>query len=358
MVANFSIQDWFDGRADTREAFLQRTGWGGATRDAVGEDCAFRRYIRLHRGDRTAILMETVPDGHSIATPGHSLSDFIRIGATLRDAGLHTPEVFHADPLEGYLLLEDFGDLSFKKAIAAGHDRAALYGLATDVLVKLRDLGPVALPFYKSSHVHEGRRRIIDWYFPALFGVSNLDGLAEEYLAVWDEIERGLPPCPQGFLHIDYHVENLMLIEGEQGLARCGILDFQGAMRGPLPYDLANLLEDARLDIPPELRAAMLERYAAGLDAAGRESLMNWYRVLATQFHCRVAGQFIRIALLSGKDRYLQYLPRVTAYLRDGISAPVLLPLRRWFAAQGVDFAQAPDVDIEALRPLIREDAF
>lgn len=356
-----SPQGWFDSRSRLRDDFLRRHGWSNAQIAPVGEDSAFRRYARLRRGNETQILMEAVPDGEAMATPGHALRDYIRIGNYLRGIGLHTPQIHESDERNGYLLLEDFGDVSFKAAIAGGAERGALYGLAADVLSHLRtkaNPGAMSLPDYYASHVHAGRRRIVDWYTPAVRGAGNPDGLAEEYLAVWDEIEQSLPPCPQGFLHIDYHVENLMWLPQEKNINRCGILDFQGAMAGPLPYDLANLLEDARIDVPAELRAATLDRYCTGMKPDEKENFQNWYRVLATQFHCRVAGQFIRLAVRDGKTRYLAHLPRVTGYLRDGLESPVLGPLKSWFSANKIDFSAAPEIDPARLRTSIRPDAF
>ena len=358
---NPSIHEWFESRASLRRDFLSRHGWAGARISPVGEDCAFRRYLRLTRGGQTAILMEAVPDGHAIATPGHNILDFVRIGAYLRSLGLHPPEIYEADEKSGYLLLEDFGDTSFKAAMAGGADRAELYALATDALSHLRThtrAGDIDLPDYYASHVHTGRRRIVDWYMPALHGAKNPDGLVEEYLAVWDGIEKSLPPCPRGFLHIDYHVENLMWLPQAAGLNRCGILDFQGAMTGPLPYDLANLLEDARIDVPPEMRSAMLARYCAGMNPGEKENFENWYRVLATQFHCRVAGQFIRLAVKDGKTRYLAHLPRVAGYLREGLEHPVLSPLKSWFFTQKTGFSAVPEINPQTAARYIRNDAF
>lgn len=353
--------EFFEARGDLRADFLRRQGWAGVPMAPVGEDCAFRRYFRLRRGDESVILMEAVPDGSAIATPGHKLIDFVRISAYLRHLGLAAPGVFAADDAGGYLLIEDFGDLSFKAATDIKAPRAELYGLATDVLAALRQRAgadDIDLPDYYASHVHTGRRRAVDWYMPAVLGRRNADGLAEDYLRVWDAIEAPLPPCPRGFLHIDYHFENLMWRAGQDGLARCGILDFQGAMTGPVPYDLANLLEDARVDVPADLRAAMLTRYCADMTAAERATFMAWYRILATQFHCRVIGQFIRICMVGGKDRYLALIPRVAGYIREGLKDPVLAPLRDWFAREGVDFTKTDIPPADALRPFIREDAF
>ena len=356
------IQDWFDSRTSVREEFLTRIGWSGAQLSTVGEDMAYRRYFRLkNKHGKTAILMESVPDGSAFVTPGHNMNDFIRISAYLRGLGLTTPQVFEHDVVEGYLLLEDFGDTSFKMALAGGVDRLDMYALATDVLKYLSlnaKSGDLALPEYYASHVHTGCRRFVDWFIPAQKGARNPDGLVEEYLAVWDQIEKSLPPVPQGFLHIDYHFENLMWMPDGKNMARCGILDFQGAMNGPVPYDLANLLEDARVDVPSTLRGAMLDRFCAGMAQDEEKTFRSWYRVLATQFHCRVIGQFIRLAVRDSKTRYLQNMPRVAGYIQDALDDPVLLPLKLWLDKNNVHFDTLPVVDAGKMQNVIRLDAF
>ena len=356
-------QEWFDTREAVRDGFLCRTGWNSTSMTPVGEDSAARRYFRLTRADgSTRVLMEAVPDDSPMATPGHSMLDFVRLSAYLRSIGLSAPEVFEADDVAGYLLIEDFGDQSFKIAQQVkAVPRETLYALATDVLSWLRqnsEAGDIDLPDYYQSHVHTGRRRVVDWYFPAVQGRAHTDGLVEDYLSVWDKIEKSLPSVPRGFLHIDYHFENLMWRGGKSGLAQCGVLDFQGAMIGPVPYDLANLLEDARVDVPVDLRRAMMDRYCNTMTPGDRDIFRAWYRILATQFHCRVMGQFIRLSVRDGKSRYLSLLPRVAGYLRDGLKDPVLKPLAQWFDEQGIDFRKADGFNPEKIRTHIRPDAF
>lgn len=326
----------------------------------VGSDGSNRKYARVRYGAKTAILMESVPDGSPGATAGHSVSDYVRISQWLRDADLNAPEVYEADPEKGFMLVEDFGDLTFRRAMECNAESSeSLYALAADVLKALSGHEPIMnLVRYYDSHVHKGRRRIIDWFIPAQNRVMNRDGLAEEYLAVWDAIEKDLPPVPTGFVHIDYHFENLMWLPQESGLRRCGILDFQGAMIGPLPYDLVNLLEDVRVDVPEEVQNRVMNRYCAGMNRGQAESFRLWYRILGTQFHCRIAGQFIKMALRDGKTSYLAHLPRVLNLLDKGLKAPVLAPLRHWFAENGIDLTRPPDVNPEEARRYIREDAF
>ncbi len=332
-----------------QKRFLEKHGW--SITDTVGQDSSIRRYFRVSKADKTAILMETVPDHSSHATPGHSIKDFIKIDEWLKGAGLNAPDIYEVDQEGGYLLLEDFGNICFKEAVFLGPDPNAIYDLAASVLEALSAANCLLdLPAYYESHVHRRHRRVVDWYLPFVRGRKNEDALVEDYRSVWQGIENSLPACPQGFLHIDFHAENLMWLPERDGLQRCGILDFQGAMRGPAPYDLANLLEDARTDVPPELRARILSRF--DLD------VQNWTRILATQFHCRVIGQFIKQAALDGNSSYLKHIPRLQNYLREGIEHPVLKPLKTWFAEQGVNFKEELNFDaLASLQDLIAPEA-
>ncbi len=303
--------------------------------EPVAEDGSARRYDRYEKSGKSAILMSVYGD-----TPGHRLADFVRIGGWLRDVGLSAPEIYEADEAAGELLLEDFGPVSFKDQ--------PNYQLAGDVLAHLSAQGcTLELPHYDDSHVHAGRGLIMRWFVPALRGEVNPDGLIEAYLAVWDEIEVGLPPCPQGFTHIDFHAENLMWLPGREGLQRCGILDFQGAMIGPSPYDLVNLLEDMRADVPADIQNKLL---------AGRsEEFLAWYRVLGTQLHCRLIGQCVRWAVRDGKPAYMHYMPRLFGYMDRALEDPILSPLRQFFEDQGLRFDQVPALSLDGLRARVQE---
>jgi hypothetical protein len=353
--------DYLETRAPFRAVFLSAHLPDAATPSLIGEDWGARRYFRIKAKGKSYVLMESVPDHHVLSAPGHKIADFIRIAEALRHAGLHAPAVIAAQPEEGYVLLEDMGDVSFYAAIQNGESEQSLYLLATDVLRHFEtsfSSNTLNLPNYHDTYVHTARRRVIDWYMPAQRQVVNGDGVADEYLAIWDTIEKTLPSVPTGFMHVDYHAQNLMWLPYENGLKRCGILDFQGAMWGPLPYDLVNLLEDIRRDVPDDIRAVMIGHRTAGMNAADKEAFMAWYQVLALQFHCRVIGQIIRLALVQGKPKHLQNMPRLQGYMKRELDYPAMAPLKAFFTQQGVTFDAPPVIDPIGLKKLIRSDAF
>ncbi len=364
---------------DKTVSFLERSGWADAAREAFPADWGTRTYARLSKPDgEMALFMDVGPD--------IDLAAYIRVADYFRSIGLSVPEIYAADEDAGWAVIEDFGSTSFGDLLQKCHsdprvsggeesnsvdgersfagaqdDKLSLYTLATGVLMLLRDHADSAalpLPSYRDTPYHIGKRRLVDWYIPALKGALNSDGLSESFIAVWDEIESNLPECPQTISHADYHPDNLMWRPGEQGAARCGVIDFQDAFIAPLPYDLVNLLEDIRNDIPADIYTAMKDRYCEGMTPEEGEVFNAWFRVCATHFHCRIAGQCYKLAVLAGRDDLLRFLPRVEAYLRRGLADPVLAPLKRWFDEQGIDFSQTPDIAVEDLKSLIRDDAY
>jgi len=197
----------------------------------------------------------------------------------------------------------------------------------------------------------------VDWYMPFVRGQKNDNGLTEGYLEVWRQIESRLPPCPQAVLHIDFHPDNLMWLDKRK---QCGVLDYQGAMRGPLPYDIANLLEDARFYMPQDQRDVMRGLYCGLMQIEGeeKENFELWYRVLATQFHCRVIGQFIKIALTSDHAHYLDFIPVLSRYLQEGLGHPVLWPLKKWFQEMRVPFDSDFKPDLTLSDKIVAAQAF
>lgn len=353
--------DFFDARTDLRQQFADECGWGGVEIKQMGEDCAFRRYYRLTRekdGEvETAILLDSILEMEDKVAPAHKLVDVVSLAPKMKAAGLSVPDVYFSDVSKGYALLEDFGDYSYNKAFQNGADQPELYGLATEALQKMRqstELNSLKLRNYYEGHVHANRVDIVHWYRPAALYEANPSGLMESYLAAWGEIENALPPCPMIFTHCDFHVDNLMVLEEREGLNKCGILDFQGAVIGPAPYDLANLLEDARKTLPNELKTALKAKYCADMSAEDKEIFNAWYRVLATQFHCRVIGLFVRLLVRDNKSIHLHHVPRLQNYIVEALDDPILVPLKRWFVESGIDLSKPlPPFDLPRLRKIL-----
>lgn len=318
--------------------FIAEHGW--TILAPLPQDGSARSYIRVEKRGRTALFMDCGPPELT------RLSDYVRVGNWLRSIGLRSPEIYAGDEAANIAIVEDFGNTSVKAAILQGQDPKPLYEAAGDILRTLEQTPcPLDLGSFWKSPMRRARQRLVDWYIPAVRQEQNPQGLRESYLAIWDSIEASLPKPAEGFMHVDFHVENLMVLQD----GSLGIIDFQEALRGPLAYDLVNLLEDMRADVPPSIQQDLLKDRD--------ENFLSWYRVLGTQFHMRLLGQCVRWAIKDNKPHYMQFMPRLEAYVLKALQDPVLAPMKHWCDQEGLSFKPLADLEPDRIRPLIADDA-
>ncbi len=307
-------------------AFLKGLKWGGASVKALSGDAGLRRYFKLEQEGKTALLMDMSRSGYEAG-----LQSYLDVAAVLKSAGVRVPEIYHYDIEKGLAVIENFGGESFGDALKVGVDKADLYRQATEILVSMRQgvlKNTLELKPYSETLIRDRLIQFVDFYMPAVTVEEITDPLRQEFQAVWARIEESLPPCPVGFCHADYHLENLICRpDSPEGY---GLIDFQDAFWGFQGYDLLNLLEDARQSVPPEIKTTMKDLYCTGMSAEERAAFEDWYVVLSAQFHCRVIGLFVKLSQERGMDQYLEHIPRLQTYISNNLENPMLAPLKEF----------------------------
>jgi len=313
----------------TREAliaeFLDKAGWGRAERRLLAADASFRSYDRLHLDGQPAVLMNAPP-------PKEDVRPFLRIARHLTGLGYSAPRILAEDIENGLLLLEDLGDATFTRLLNSGEAELPLYVMATDLLIDLHRAAnlPEEVPPYDREKLLTEASLLTDWYAPAV-GIE-LDHLVRAaYLAAWSEVLPLAFGVPDHLVLRDFHVDNLMRIEGRSGLAACGLLDFQDALVGPVTYDLVSLFEDARRDLHPATRAAGRQLYLDAFPTLKVEAFDASWAVLAAQRHAKVIGIFTRLCKRDGKPVYLRHIPRLWRLIDNALAHPGLKPVKAWF---------------------------
>jgi len=184
-------------------------------------------------------------------------------------------------------------------------------------------------------------RLLLDWHLPwKRDGEPASDSERRAYEAIWDGLIDRLETAETHLLLRDFHSPNLIWRGRKSGLQRIGLIDFQDAMIGPTAYDLASLVQDARVTIDPALGARLMQAYlddrraqAPGFDA---ESFAATYAIMAAQRNCKLAGLWVRLMQRDKKPGYMKHMPRTLTYLRTALAHPALAPLRDWCAEAGI----------------------
>ncbi|MDB5598113.1 MAG: YjeE family ATPase [Xanthobacteraceae bacterium] len=335
--------------------FLDGAGYAEAKRERVQGDASTRSYERLTLGDRRVILMNAprrpdgppVRDGKPYSRIAHLAEDvtpFVAVARGLKALDLSAPEIYHADLDQGLLILEDLGD----NRVVSGDPPAPIeeyYGAAVEVLLALHAFElpttlPVApgtdytLPSYDMDALLIEAELLLDWYLPR-FDMELTPTARSAFVALWREALNPALASPPTWVLRDFHSPNLLWLPDRPGVARVGLLDFQDAVMGPAAYDLASLLQDARVDVPETLEIALLGRYARvrrdsdqDFDTAG---FVQMYATLAAQRATKILGIFARLDRRDGKPQYLRHIPRIWGYLQRALAHPALAPLNGWY---------------------------
>ncbi|MEE3626299.1 phosphotransferase [Nitrospirillum sp. BR 11752] len=310
--------------------FLEQAGWGAARRQPMGADWSARRYERLTLNQGTAILMDCRDEVAASQVP-----PFVQIAGLLRDCALSAPLILAGDEPQGLLLIEDFGSDDYARLLDGGEEPwQPLYEVATDVLIALHQrFVPAAAPDLSRYDVGLFRDQVMlfaDAFAPAVRGQALPAGAWDELAQAWEAVLPAALALAPTLLLRDYHPGNLMRLTGRSGVAACGLLDFQDGGIGPRAYDLVSLLEDARRDVPEDLRQAMIRRYVAAFPGMDRGAFAASCAILAAVRHARILGRVAQLIQATTGAPQLSFLPRVWGQFTGAIRHPAVSPVARW----------------------------
>jgi aminoglycoside/choline kinase family phosphotransferase len=323
-------------RAEQKTLFLRGTDWSAAELVPLAGDASHRRYDRLSTSDgRSAVLMDAPP------ASGEDVRPFLKVAQHLARIGLSAPQIFAADPEQGFVLLEDLGDALYARVLAAKPDDSGLlYEAAIDALLHLHASPSLDLPRYDAPTMSTLAGLVFDWYCEGAGSPTPRD-THEGFCAALEQELAPLDQAAQVPILRDYHAENLIWLPERAGVARVGLLDFQDAMLGHPAYDVVSLLQDARRDVDPSLETAMIAHFLSRSPAEA-ETFGTAYALLGTQRALRILGVFARLCLRDGKAHYIDLIPRVWGLLQRNLSHPALAGLNRQLA--GILPVPEPDV--------------
>ncbi|NTJ43503.1 tRNA (adenosine(37)-N6)-threonylcarbamoyltransferase complex ATPase subunit type 1 TsaE [Agrobacterium larrymoorei] len=340
--------------------FLEKSGKGNASRRYFSGDAAYRTYELISDENSQYLLMDWQPpprgpilkDGKTYAEIVHLARDvtpFVAIDGFLAASGFTVPTILGQDLDQGILLLDDLGrdgvldpngDPIEERYLQSAACLAALHELeAPDELV-LSNGATYHIASFDPDAMKIETSLLLDWYLPHIHGHQLDDSEKQSFFAVWDELIAKLSDVETGLLLRDFHSPNIIWQHDKSGIKQVGIIDFQDAMIGPTAYDLASLVQDARVTIPPDLQGKMMQCYLdirRNKPSFNEEAFLKAFSIMSAQRNCKLVGIWVRLMKRDGKPGYMKHMPRTFTYLREALAHPELRSLSDWFSHAGID---------------------
>ena len=301
--------------------FRKHTGAEPENAVALTGSGSNRSYFRLHGGG-TSLMGVT-------GTDVKENNAFITLAAHFRSQGLPVPEVLAVSEDGISYLQEDLGDLLLADLVAAAHKNGgieeggqleALLCRTTGLLPKIQFEGASGLDFSVCYPQPSFDRRMVMFdlnYFKYCF--LKPSGIEFNEIDLQDDFERFadelLKDEGETFLYRDFNARNVMIKDGEPYF-----IDFQGGRRGPIYYDVASFIWQARARYPQWLKEKMLGSYLDSLasyvevDRDAFKERLKMFRLFRT---LQVLGAYGFRGLVEQKAQFVVSIPQALADLKD-----------------------------------------
>ncbi len=299
-------------------------------------DASTRRYYRVKTREggssgRTLVVMAMEP----FQDKGGGIP-FLAIQKHLHRHGVDVPEVLDFDARQGFILLEDLGDVTLLRSLQDVSDRAqerAFFEKAIDAVVNLHvAAGPASadeaeraaidgfkLRFDEEKLLWEVNFTIEHFYEKHLQRTISAEDqkiMGEGFKKICAELAAE----PVVFTHRDYHSRNIMVTPS----GRYVMIDFQDARMGPPQYDLASLLRDSYYQLD-EAQIQGLTRYyldrmaKRGAPIRDEDRFYRLFDLMAVQRNFKAIGSFASFLNRRGNPAYLKFIGNTFENIRRNL---------------------------------------
>lgn len=281
----------------------------GSPLKAHGSD---RKLVRLRSEHFTAIAVEHDNRAENAA--------FLEFSRYFRNQGLPVPRIYAYHLDKGIYLEEDLGDQTLfdllTKSWQPDHpfpaEVEALYEKVVRILPEFQVKAGRSLNYDVCTPRHSFDRQSMQWdlnYFKYYF--LKLAEIPFDEQKLEDDFERLIAFLLQAdatyFLYRDFQSRNIMIRENQPYF-----IDYQGGRRGPLQYDLASLLYDAKANLPPDVRERLLQRYLSALAEhvdLNRDNFLKYYPGYVLMRILQAMGAYGFRGFYQRKVHFLQSVP-------------------------------------------------
>ena len=284
-----------------------------------------RRYFRLTANDDSTIIgvMGTSED-ENIA--------FVKIAEHFRRQGLPVPEVYAMSADNRFYIQQDLGDNILFKMTEKGRtcgsfseDERELLRKTMAKLPSIQFLGAEGLDFNVCYPQPEFDERMISFdlnYFKYCF--LKATGIEFSEIKLEDDFRRMsdilMRSTSATFLYRDFQSRNVMFYNNEPYF-----IDFQGGRKGPIYYDVASFVWQAKANYSEELREELLKTYLDALrhympvdETYFRQQLRHFVLFRTLQ----VLGAYGFRGYFEKKPHFLQSVPYAIDNLRRLLREP------------------------------------
>ena len=270
-------------------------------------DASFRKFFRKRNENYTSIVVFAKKEKFK------NLLVYDAINKILNKNKILAPNLYKENYSKNYIEIQDFGnDTIFNKLNKNNkmyYFKKSLNLLYKIQLIKNRKILNFnkkfyTIPKYDQKILIKESNLFCEWYIKHYFPKIKKDKFSKQFKRIIKSLVSNLKLKNNIFVHRDFHVSNLMLVNN-----RIGIIDSQDALIGNSAYDLASIIDDVRFKTSKSFKKKIFNFYAQRNKKINVHKLKNDFEILSVLRNLKIIGIFTRLAIRDGKSNYLKLIP-------------------------------------------------
>ena len=280
-------------------------------------DASFRKFFRKKNKIKSSILVFAKKEKFK------NLIVYDSINRILNNNKVLAPKLYQENYDKNSIEIQDFGDetifkiLNRKNVNKLDYFKKIIKVLNKIQLIKERNIKnfksqKYRIPIYKKEILIKEANLFCDWYVKKNLPKLNQHKFSKKFKKIIQKITLNIKLENKVFVHRDFHVSNLMLVNNQ-----IGVIDSQDALIGNKAYDLASLIDDVRLKTSKSLKKEIYNFYIKKEKKKNIQKFKNDFQILSVLRNLKIIGIFTRLAFRDGKKKYLKLIPYARQMIND-----------------------------------------
>ena len=272
-------------------------------------DASFRKFFRKKNNQNTSIVVFAKKEKYK------NLLVYDSINKILIKNKILAPKLYRENYNKNYIEIQDFGNETiFKKLNNKKNNKLIYYKKIFNLLNKIQLIKnrkiknfqnrSYTIPKYSKKILIQEANMFCDWYAKKYLSKTNKNKFSKNFKKIIKDLTLNLKLKNNFFVHRDFHVSNLMLVNNQ-----IGIIDSQDALIGNRAYDLASLIDDVRFKTSKSFKEKIFNIYLKKQKKLNMSKFKNDFEILSILRNLKIIGIFTRLSIRDGKRKYLKLIP-------------------------------------------------
>ncbi len=272
-------------------------------------DASFRSFFRKKINGQSSIIVYAKKEKFK------NLLVYDAINKILKKNKILAPKLYSQKYDKNFIEIEDFGhETVFKILKKKNKNKFSYFSQIIKLLIQIQSIKDrkvknfknqnYKIPNYDKKILIDEANLFCDWYVKNNLSKLRKKNFCKNFRKIIKKLTLKLKLKNNIFVHRDFHVSNLMLVNNQIGL-----IDSQDALIGNKAYDLVSLIDDVRFKTSNSFKEKIFNFYIKKQRKLDIKKFKNDFEILSVLRNLKIIGIFTRLALRDRKKNYLKLIP-------------------------------------------------